>query len=106
MPVFPSINQGCLFIARCQATHRSHLPSLCVPFRIPCATFLSFPSYFPFLPRVTKAVATQNSHLEPPSLVTTETLLGNGCNVETILSGTKKEEKKTEKGRGWEWVRG
>lgn len=56
-------------------------------------------SHFPFLPRMTMAVANQKSYPEPPSIVLTEILLGKGCNIETIPSGTKKEEKKTEKGR-------
>lgn len=52
------------------------------------------------LPRMTMAVATQMSHPEPPPTVLTEMILGNGCNMETIPSGTKKEEKKTEEGLG------
>lgn len=53
---------------------------------------------------MTMAVATQKSHPEPPSTVLTETVLGNGCNTENTLLGTKKEKKKkTEKGREWGW---
>lgn len=49
---------------------------------------------------MTMAVATQKSHPEPPSTVLREMILENGCNMETIPSGTKKEEKKTEESLG------
>jgi hypothetical protein len=52
---------------------------------------------------MTTAVATQISHPEPPSLVLTETLFGNGCNMESVLSWPKKVEKTPERSG---WVRG